>query len=165
MKDLTKRVLLGLDLWMALGLGLVAWRLGFKGGVSMLIAKELFGMGLTVLSIVFAVYFTALSIIISAGDDDFIGFLAELSIYEKLVNVYRFTLWLLFVALLASGAFYLVAVLSPEHAKAPGWLMAIFIWLSTYGLFSTMSSTRDSLQFATRRVQWLRIKEQQKSKG
>src|SRR5262245_61894272 len=65
-------------------------------------ASTLYGVGITVLSIIFSVYFAALAIIISSGDNDFIHFLEEKGSYTRLINSFRFSLILLFVSLISS---------------------------------------------------------------
>ena len=45
------------------------------GGTTFEMAKEIFQMGITVLAIVFSIFFAALAVLITAGDNQFVHFL------------------------------------------------------------------------------------------
>lgn len=123
-------------------------------------AKDLYEMGISVLSIVFAVFFTALAVIIAAGDDDFVMFLKEVDLYPRLVGTFRFTLWALFVALSYSVAAFTFTVGSMAAGyKMQGKSILIgFVFLFGYGLFATVSSTHDALNYSRYRLEFLDIK-------
>jgi len=70
------------------------------------LVKDFYGLGTAVLAIVFSVFFAALTIIMSSTDDQFVEFLEEEQGYTKIVATFRFTLLILFAALLSSLLLY-----------------------------------------------------------
>lgn len=151
-----RSILRGFDLWFALAVSL-ALRLLAPRCILNHVAKEIYEVGVSVLSIVFAVFFTALAIIIAAGDDDFIEYLSRLEVYDRIMNVFRFTLNLLFVALFSAVALFVFSVID-EAAGSPEqsiWWMTAFSFLFSYSLLATIGSTRDSFNYARFRVKFL----------
>src|ERR1041384_3873475 len=69
-------------------------------------ARDLYGVGISVLSIVFSIFVAALAIIMSASDDEFLKFLESDGLYTLLLWGFKFTLFLLFVALMYSLILY-----------------------------------------------------------
>ena len=84
-----KQVLGSLDLWAALGLAVV-FAVLLDDWVPNEFAKDIYSIGISVLSIVFSVYFAALAIIISASDDDFVAFLEETGDYSASLELFDF---------------------------------------------------------------------------
>jgi len=127
--------------------------------VSNELAHDLYNIGISVLSIVFSVYFAALAIIISSSDDDFVRFLEEEGDYTGIVNSFQFSLGALFVALLYSLVLYAVtaAWTSAGHREQQFWWLSIFAFLFPYGLFAALYSTIDSIKYAKRRTKYLNI--------
>src|ERR1035438_2279483 len=74
--------------------------------ISISMAKDFYGVGISVLSIVFSVFFAALAIIMSAGDNEFVAFLHENGAYSEIIWNFRFTVLILFSSLLISLAEY-----------------------------------------------------------
>jgi hypothetical protein len=154
-----KNIFLGWDFLVAVtgasvgGIFVPAW-------VANSFAKDIYEMGISVLSIVFAVFFTALAVIVSAGDDEFVWFLKQVKLYDRLVTSFRFTLWLLFVALLYAVACFTftAACLSVEYKLQSKWLFVMFIFLFIYSMFATISSTQDAMSYARFRIEFLEIK-------
>src|SRR5205807_1174381 len=64
--------------------------------------KDLYGVGISVLSIVFPVFFAALAVMMASSDDEFVKFLEEQGHYKRLIASMRFTLVVLFLALVAA---------------------------------------------------------------
>jgi hypothetical protein len=123
-------------------------------------AKDLYAIGISVLSIVFSVFFAALAIIISSSDDDFVRFLEEDGGYTHLVATFRWTLAALFTALIYSlGAYGLTArgALVDKSTQPKHWVL-IFGFLFSYSLLATYLSTRDAIAYAQRRTRFLSLK-------
>ena len=125
-------------------------------------ASALYDMGISVLSIVFAVFFTALAVLIASGDDDFVSFLKELGIYSGIVATYRFTLVLLFVALMFSVlAFaWTAAIIDMDYTLQSKYVMVAFSFLFLYSLFAVIYSTHDALEYARRRIEYVEMKQE-----
>lgn len=120
-------------------------------------AHDLYGIGISVLSIVFSVYFAALAVIISSSDDDFVRFLEEEGDYTAIISTFQFSLAALFVALLYSLVMYAFAAswISSKFESQPHWWLGIFCFLFLYGLFAALNSTLDSIKYAKFRTRYL----------
>lgn len=123
-------------------------------------AHDLYGIGISVLSIVFSVYFAALAIIISSSDDDFVRFLEEDGDYTSIISTFEFSLAALFAALLYSLIMYAFTAswISDKYESQPFWWLAIFSFLFLYGLFAALNSTLDSITYAKFRTRFLASK-------
>lgn len=124
-------------------------------------AKDITGIEITVLAIVFSVYFAALAVIISSGDDDFIRFLQQEGDYLAIICTFRFTLVLIFISLIFSIAYYSVLSYQPclietKVSRIP-LLMVAFTFI--YSLFATLNSSLDAITYARYRGEYLKFKE------
>ncbi len=122
-------------------------------------AVEIYQLAVSVLSIVFAVYFAALAIIVAAPDDDFVRFLEEEGDFTRLVWAQRYCLRALFVALTLSIGLYvrLVIAAGPDRQGVePSWLLTLQMFVSAYALLATLLSAGDCINFAQRRAEYAR---------
>lgn len=133
------------------------------------LCKDIYGIGITVLSIVFSVYLAAMALIMASSDDEFVVFLEARGYFRKLISYLRYSLWALFLALLAGLGLYTWTSFSMATAQqAAGvlhstgsqawWLLNSFVLLFAYSLFSAFSSILDSMKYAERRVEFLQQK-------
>jgi hypothetical protein len=125
------------------------------------LVKDFYGTGIAVLSIVFSVFFAALAIIMSSSDDDFVAFLEEEKGYTRIVNTFRFTLILLFVALL-SGLFLYVYSSIRLQVKVEcqsKWWSVVFEFLFLYSLLAALSGALDSVSYSKYRSRFISIRE------
>jgi hypothetical protein len=150
------RDLLGWDFFAALAAAAVAWRL-LPEWVSNTLAKDLYGLGVTVLSIVFAVFFTALAVIMTAGGDEFVGFLRSLGVYRGIMHTFQFTLVLLFVALITAvcGFAATATAIDTGWASQDRRIVAGFAFLFFYSLFAVIDSTNDAVLWSRYRVEFI----------
>lgn len=118
-------------------------------------AKDIYGVGVSVLSIIFSIYFAALSIIISSSDNEFVRFLEEKGQFTELIKTFKFTLVLLFVSLIVAISLYVYTVLSFRTVQTK-WFFILFLFLTTYALFAVLSSALDSIKFAGFRAKFLK---------
>ena len=121
-------------------------------------ASSIYSVGISVLSIVFSVFFAALAIILSASDDSFVTFLEETGDYTGLVRTFRFTLWALFGALSLAIISYVSATVLPVTDLQPLWRIKLFASASTYALTATFLATLDATQYCLMRAKFLRWK-------
>lgn len=148
---------------------LVSWDILAAGAVSAAVAalaaqwlpivlvKDLYGLGTTVLAILFSVFFACLTIIMASSDDEFVKFLEQVGQYTELIATFRFTLSVLFLALSYSIFMYIytsvrVAMLIGYQSK---WWAVGFCFLGLYGLFAAFEASLDSLTYAKFRVRFL----------
>jgi hypothetical protein len=124
------------------------------------VAKDFYGVGISVLAIVFSVFFAALAIIMSSSDDEFVKFLEQESGYSKIIAAFRFTLLALFVALIASLMQYAYASARIEGGVQyqSRWFLTIFQFLSVYGLLAALAAALDSISYARYRSKFLSMR-------
>lgn len=156
-----KSILVSLDFIASSIISIIIFFL-LKKTVANSFVKDLYSIGISVLSIIFSVYFAALSIIISSSDDNFVKFLDKIGKYRVIIRTFKLSLIILFVALLWSifmyaFASYLIENSIKEQSKL--WLMS-FVFLFFYGLFAALGSTLDAIKYADTRVEFLNITHQ-----
>lgn len=130
-------------------------------------AKDVYGVGISVLSILFAVYFAALAIIMASSDDEFVTFLDQQGDYTLLIATFRFSLLILFVALLMSLCFYAYTSfrLSGHFEHQHKWLMVVFGFVFLWGLFASFVSTRDAILYSKYRIRFLALRKDEGGRG
>jgi hypothetical protein len=143
-------------------LGAAALTLGtclflLPGDIKNEFARDIYGIGVSVLSIVFSVYFAALAIIISSSDDDFVAFLEEGGHYSVILWSFKWTLLCLFVALVYSIIVYALSSswLSVNVGSQSKWFFVPFIGLFSYSLFAAFNAVLDSLKYSRFRVMFV----------
>lgn len=152
-----RSILKSWDIWAALAITIIAW-LVLPSAVKNDLVINLYNVGISVLAIVFSVYFAALAIIISSGDNDFIHFLEENGDYTIIISGFRFSLIILFLALLYSIFIYAATALwvsNGETAQNSFWFI-VFVFASMYGLMATALSSLDAIKYASYRVRFIR---------
>lgn len=124
-------------------------------------------IGISVLSIVFSVFFAALAIIISSSDDDFVNFLEEEGDYTAIIQTFKFSLLLLFIALVYSIILTLITSywLNNEHKNQQYYFIVIFTFLFSWSLFATLNSALDAIKYSTYRTQYLNTKKKSTADG
>jgi len=159
-----RRILLSWDLLLPLSSSLVlGWWL--PEWVPSELAKDYYGIGITVLSILFAVFLAALVVIITASDDDFITFLEETGAYSAIVANFRFSLRLLFVAMMYSLVFYAYTaarISNTVHHQAK-YFLTVFCFLFLWSLFATFSSTEDAIMYRNYRQKFTEAKQRSRN--
>lgn len=154
-----KDIFLAVDFFAAVALALTAWLI-LPYWISSEFAKDLYSIGISVLSIVFSVYFAALAIIMSSSDDDFIRFLEEEGQYTTIIISFEWSLGALFVALIYSMGIYAFTSywLSTSVPNQEKWCLVVFSFLFFYGLFSAASSTRNAIIYSRFRTRFLNLR-------
>lgn len=121
--------------------------------------KDIYAVAISVLSIIFSVYFAALAIIISSSDDTFVNFLITENVYELIITAFKITLISLFVSLVYSICIYIITsnwlIIKIQHQ--PIYIFCIFTFLFTYSLFATGQSAHDAIKYARKRAEFLSI--------
>ena len=125
--------------------------------VSSSMAKDFYSVGISVLSIVFAVFFAAFAIIMSAGDNEFVAFLHQDGEYAEIIWSFRATVLILFASLLlALGEYtyvgFRIAQKAEWHSK---WFLVAFAGGFSYALMAVALSVFDAIKYSAARVQYL----------
>ncbi len=122
-----------------------------------------FNIGITVLSIVFPLFFAALAMIISSSDNDFILFLEEENDFTDLIQTFKFTLYSLMISLIYAISLSVISnygLLQIECKKNEiiyqnKWFFVIFVFLFTYSFFATILSIKDIIMYSQMRNKFL----------
>lgn len=125
-------------------------------------AITLYEIGISVLSIIFSVFFAALAIIISSSDDDFVRFLEEEGDYSVIIDTFRYSLAVLFLALIYSIIFAVVTSywINEGQVNQQFYFVLLFIFLFSYALLVTFNSTNDAIKYSKYRTKYLNKKKQ-----
>ena len=122
------------------------------------LALAFYNIGVTVLSILFSVFFAALAIILSSSSDDFVKFLERDGSYTAIINLYKYTLAVLFIGLLVS----IVASMITSFIMKSGSLnqnkiySSLFVGLFFYGVFCSYNSAKDAIMYSMYRMKFLK---------
>jgi len=116
-----------------------------------------YGTAISALSIIFSVFFAALSFLISNSSDNFVKYLKEKGFYKQLISLYKFTLISSFIALVYTIVLYLITNwwISVKCDSQTKWLFIIFIFLFCYSLIATFMSALDSIKYENKRIEFL----------
>jgi hypothetical protein len=116
-------------------------------------------IGITVLSIVFSLFFAALAIVMTSSDDEYIVFLNDLNVFDKLRGMFEFTLGSLFVSLVYAIVVYIISdyIRTQVEGDYLGHkiFFIIFACLFCYSMLATLPSVWHTLKFSQYRVQYL----------
>lgn len=123
-------------------------------------ATSFYNVGITVLSIIFSLFFAALAIIMSSTDNDFIMYLEEEKLFTGLIDTFKFVLVMLFISLGYSIVLYNTTdYYIKQHGEANSLhhknLFIVFNLLFTYSLIATALSVKDTITFTTYRTKYL----------
>lgn len=158
MKTYLKRILISWDILVAIGLSIIVGFIMPKE-ISTQMAFEVYNMGISVLSIVFSVYFAALAIIISFSDDDFVEFLEEHQDYTAILWNFKFSLLLLLAALVFSMILFGATsyAISEGVQRQNTLILCLFIFIGFYGLFAASNTTLDAITYSKYRAKYMLI--------
>jgi ABC-type uncharacterized transport system fused permease/ATPase subunit len=124
-----------------------------------------YNTGITVLSIVFSLFFAALAIIMTSSDNEFIEFLEEKNDFSALLCSFKITLAMLFLSLIYAIVLYISSDYFLKN-NDPAFeqhkiFFLVFEFLFAYSLLSTALSVRDTIKFSDFRGQFLKMKKKE----
>ena len=153
-----RSIFAALDFWVAVLLATVTGIL-LPRWVRTDFVKDLYGIAIGVLSIIFSVFFAALAVIMASSDDEFVEFLEKESDYTGIIETMKFTLIILFTALAAALALYSYTAyrisVRIEYQRFL-WLMA-YSFLFSYALAASLSATLDAIKYSKYRATYLSL--------
>jgi hypothetical protein len=123
-------------------------------------ATSFYNVGITVLSIIFSLFFASLAIIMSSTDNEFIMYLEENNLFTEIMETFKFVLVLLFISLIYSIVLYSTTdYYIKQHGELISFhhkgLFILFQFLFTYSLIGTALSVGDTISFTTYRTKFL----------
>ncbi len=158
-RDVARSIFASWDIWASF-VAAITFALLTRDGVQIDLAVKVFEVSISLLAVIFSIFFAALAVLITAGDNEFVRFLEEDGSYRQIIWTFRFTLLLLFFALLLSiGLYGYSLIFAPQHHQnsIPGWLMALFVFFALYALFAAVNSSTDAIRYAELRARFLKI--------
>jgi len=124
---------------------------------------SLYSTGISVLSIIFGLFFASLVVIISSPDNKFIKFLEKEGYYTELLLTFKITLFILFLSLIFSIVLYLYSDFQQksigENALMTRSGFLFFVFLFSYSLASTAISVKDTIAFCKYRIDFVKSEE------
>lgn len=125
------------------------------------LVKDYYNVGISVLSIVFSVFFAALAVIITASDDEFVTFLEVTGDYSRLVGTFKFTLGLLFAALILSILLYVYTAARIAHKilEQNKLCCTVFSFLFFWSLLAAFLSSYDAIKYSEFRKRFAEAKQ------
>lgn len=140
--------------------------------VSLTLAKEVLSITVSVLAIIFSVFFAGVAVIITAGDNDFIAFLQLDGTFTRILWSYKATLMILFGALVFSLGFLLTVLvysemspILPSSAYVPKWALVALAVASVWALFAALGAAADAILYANLRVRYIAATSSQTNTG
>ncbi|HRB70904.1 MAG TPA: hypothetical protein PK776_03560 [Flavobacterium sp.] len=129
--------------------------------INMKFALSFYNVAMTVLSIIFSLFFTAMAILMSSSDNDFIEFLEEQNTFTELLWSFKFTLFILFASLILSIILYTGTSFWLETNYRDVWLQKSILLLTLefsflYGMLATWLCIIDTVKFSKYRALFLK---------
>lgn len=156
-----RSILVGWDFWVAFLTALLTYYV-LPDYINMKFSLSFYNVAMTILSIIFSLFFTAMAIIMSSSDNDFIEFLEKRKTFTELLWSFKFTLLILFASLIFSifmysGTSYWLETYEENKAV---WLQnKVFVisleFLFIYGMLATWLCIMDTVKFSKYRSQYL----------
>lgn len=129
--------------------------------LNMKFALAFYNAAMTVLSIIFSLFFTAMAILMSSSDNDFIEFLEEKNTFTELLWSFKFTLFILFISLLLSiilysGTSYWIENNFKVDCFQKSLLLLSLEFCFLYGMLATWFCIIDTVRFSKYRALFLK---------
>lgn len=135
--------------------------------INMKFALSFYNVAMTVLSIIFSLFFTAMAIIMSSSDNDFIEFLEQKGTFSELLWSFKVTLFILFISLvlsivLYSGTSYWIETSSDDVWYQNSKLLMTLEFCFLYGMIATWFCIMDTVKFSKYRSIFLKKNKEKK---
>ncbi|ODU54029.1 MAG: hypothetical protein BGO01_02625 [Armatimonadetes bacterium 55-13] len=149
--------LLGVDLWFALIFfcaGVIChlcnqWPSRVEGDI----VEKLASIGVSVFSIVFGLFITGLTVMVTTGSDDFIAFFNVNGSYIRILRNLKLSATMLFLALISSLILNIIAAISKTYFNI--YFLIAYGSISICALVTTMLVLYDGIEYAIRRADFV----------
>lgn len=158
MTKFLRRYVLSLDSALGIVAGISTFAL-LPTSVSYSFTKDVLGVGISVISIIFSIFFASLTFIISSSDDSFVQFLQDKGHYEDIIWDFRLTLWALFVSLVYSTVLYIITsfwdnyTCNLSHSKL--WI-TVFSILFFYSIAASILTSKSAIRYSKARSMFMK---------
>lgn len=128
--------------------------------------EAFYNIGITVLSIIFSLFFASLAIVMTSSDNEFIDFLEENNDFTALLNTFKVTLFMLFLGLIYSiilfvSTNYFINIFGDKYQQHKIFFL-LFEFLFSYSLLATALSVKDTIVFSILRAKYLKKRKENK---
>jgi hypothetical protein len=122
---------------------------------------SIYNMSITILALIFSLFFAALAIIMSSSENDFIDFLEEEKLFSQLLWSFKVTLIILFLSLIYSVILYTITSYQIETYHEAylqhNLFFLILLAMFTYSMGATCLSVYDTIKFSEYRSKFNRF--------
>ena len=117
---------------------------------------SIYGTAITILSIIFSIFFASLAVIMAFPDNEFIAFMeVPDKLFSRVLGYFKITLGALFIALIYTIVVYIITAFANEIQTFNNALFIVFVFLFTYSLFATAIAIDVTLKLTSRRANYL----------
>lgn len=157
-----KNVILSWDIIFSISITLVALYFSQYSSSKMLVEafRKFTDIGVTIFSVIFPLFFAALTIIITASDDDFAAYLEKKGYLKQILASFKFTLVIIFITFLYSITLYTLLdyVLMIPIKVIVYIITCLYLFFFMYSLSSVLNSILDSMNYARLRGDYFKKK-------
>lgn len=127
-----------------------------------------YSVGISVLSIIFSLFFAALAVIMASSDTDFIEFMEEKGRFTFLMYTFKVTLIMLFISLSYSIVvnaytdYWIKKAAGNSTHKSHKIYFVLFVFLFTYSMIATGLSIKDTFMFTKFRLKFIESEKKRK---
>lgn len=134
--------------------------------MSNVVVKDFYNSGISILAIVFSLFIAALTLIISAGDNEFVLYLEEKQYYSTFMHTFKYTASVLLISLLCSLTIYCITTywIGLHWVNQSKWWLVIFFSLFAYSILAAYGVTQDCIRFGQSRAAHLVLRSRKKVK-
>jgi len=124
----------------------------------------IYGTAISVLSIIFSIFFASLAVIMAFPDNEFIEFIEHpTNMFSRLIRYFKITLGALFLALIYTICIFILSNYTKQNTSYTKPFFCIFIFLFTYGLFATAFAVLVTLKLTINRATYIYNKKENRN--
>lgn len=118
---------------------------------------SIYEMAITILAIIFSIFFASLTVIMAFPDNEFISVIEndEKKLFTQLIGFFKDTLFALFISLLYTIILYVFSLYYGDTASGNRILFISFIGIFIYSLVATIIAVNVTLSITTSRAKFL----------
>lgn len=120
--------------------------------------KDIYNIGISVMSIIFSIYFASFSFIISSSNDDFVRFLINKDRYKDIITLFKISLYIIFISLVFSIFSYIntAFLINESFSGQHKYYFSLFCFFFSWGLGTSLSISLETLKYAITRVNFIK---------
>lgn len=117
---------------------------------------KIYEVAITVLSIIFSIFFASLTVIMAFPDNKFIALIEkDNKLFTALLNYFKDTLYALFISLVITIIIYITTSYYGENISGNRNLFIAFLGVFTYSLIATITAVNATLKITSSRATFI----------